>query len=139
MRVRAKASEHVRLPDHAEPYARQRFLSAGKEYAIYAVQVCEDGLVLFQFVDDLGLPEWQPCQLFDVVDTSIPEDWRCNVFAENQGTLLALGPKFVVENEQALSDMIELVADQVDLFWKRVDAIDQKAAEEAEEQRLIDS
>lgn len=124
MRVRARPAERVQIPEKIEPYTRQRFITADKEYDIYAVQVNEDGVPFFQFVDDLGYPAWQPHLLFDVIDTSLASDWHCNAFPDSEtGTILALGPDFVVKDETALADMIQLDADQVDRFWKRFDAL----------------
>ena len=123
MRVRARRTETIQIPPKIEPYTRQRFVTPGKEYEVHAIQVYEDGIPFFQFVNDLGCPAWQPYLLFDVIDTSLRTDWHCNAFPENRGTFLAIGPYFVVKDEAALSEMIELDADQVDRFWKRLDAL----------------
>lgn len=40
-----------------------------------------------------------------------------------------LGPEFIVRDAESRDAMVELEADQVDLFWKRIDAIE-KAREE---------
>lgn len=124
MRVRARPAERIQVPAKVEPFTRQRFITAGNEYDIHAIHVTENGVLFFQFVDDLGYPAWQPHLLFDVIDTSLPTDWNCNAFPENEvGTVVAVGPDFVVRSETALADMIQLDADQVDRFWTRVDAL----------------
>jgi len=132
MRVRAKADEGVGIPAKIEPYTRQRFITADKEYDVHAIQVYEDGVPFFQFVDDLGYPAWLPHLLFDVIDTSIPDDWHCNALRGDRGILLAIGPYFVVKHETAICDMIELEAGQVDRFWKRLDALKATAKDKTE-------
>jgi hypothetical protein len=72
-------------------------------------------------VDDLGYPSWRHNWLFDVVDTTVPKDWICNVLHEEP--VLLLGPEFVARDEASYGAMIELEADQVDRFWKRPDAL----------------
>lgn len=129
MRVRARTAERIEIPAKVEPYTRQRFITADKEYDIHAIQVNEDRVAFFQFVDDLGYPAWQPHLLFDVIDTSLPSDWHCNAFPDSEaGPVVAFGPDFVVKDANALSDMMQLDADQVDRFWKRLAAL--KALEE---------
>jgi hypothetical protein len=133
MRARARPAGRIQIPPKIEPYTRQRFVTAGKEYEIHAIQVNSDGVPFFQFVDDLGYPAWQPYLLFDVMDTSLPGDWHCNAFSDCEGgTLLAIGPDFVVKDETVLADMVQLDADQVDRFWKRVDSLE-VAADDADE------
>ncbi|GAB6166136.1 hypothetical protein JCM19992_21360 [Thermostilla marina] len=135
MRVRAKFPDQLVIPPEIEPYCRQRFITGGKEYEVHAIY-CVDGLIFLQYVDDLGYPSFHPSILFDVVDTSILSDWVCNVFAPEPdfGAVLALGPEFVVKTKGALQAMIEHEADQVDLFWKRIESIEKAR----EEQRWLD-
>lgn len=37
MRVRAKLPDEVQIPPEIEPYCRQRFITAGKEYEVHAI------------------------------------------------------------------------------------------------------
>lgn len=83
------------------------------------------GSAELQLIDDLGYPSWYPSVLFEVVDGKLPSDWKCNVFPHNdmQGPVMVIGPDFLVQNEAAYTAMVELEADQVDRFWKRVDSL----------------
>lgn len=123
MRVCARSIDRVQVSAAVEPYTRQRFVTAGKEYDVHAIQVYE-GITFVQFIDDIGYPAWQPSALFDVVDTSIPVDWHCNIFHRGEcAEVLAAGPDFLVKDYTALTEMIQLDADQVDRFWRRGDAL----------------
>jgi hypothetical protein len=97
----------------------QVFVTAGKHYDVFALAVFE-GQPLLQVVDDLRSPAWLPSWLFDVVDPSLPSDWIGNVFHEEPS--FVAGPDFVAKDQTAYGRMVELEANEVDLFWKRVDA-----------------
>jgi hypothetical protein len=122
MQVVAKDVNVLDCPPNIRAYLGQSFVTKGKCYEVYAVSVY-DGVALVQIIDDIGLPSWRPGWLFDVSDPSIPNDWICNVLHGHLS--LVLGPEFVAKNEDAYGEMVELDADQVDRFWKRVKAIDQ--------------
>jgi hypothetical protein len=127
MRVRPVTIQAVDIPPNIEPFTRQRFITVGKEYAVHAVAVLTNGVAFLQFVDDLGYPAWQPYILFEVVDMSLPADWRCNCLkTRDGGNAMFLGPDFVVRDEQSYQAMVELDADQVDRFWKRIDSLRQE-------------
>ena len=96
----------------------QTFLTVGREYEVQALAVF-NGFPALQVVDDLRQPSWEAGWLFDVVDTSVPEDWICNVFQEEP--LLVLGPEFIARDRVSYGAMVELEADQVDRFWKRLE------------------
>src|SRR5258708_1620663 len=59
----------------------QTFLSSTKHYEVYAVSVY-DTVVFVQVLDDLDTPVFLPRVLFNVVESTIPDDWICNVFPE---------------------------------------------------------
>jgi hypothetical protein len=126
MKVRAAVIPASDIPANIEPFTRQRFITAGTEYDVHAVAVIATGtgVPFVQVVDDLGYPAWLPHILFNIVDMSLPLDWRCNcVKTGDGGNALLLGPDFVVRDEQSYNDMVELDADQVDRFWRRIDSL----------------
>jgi hypothetical protein len=132
MKVRAVAVQTTDIPANIEPFTRQRFITVGKEYVVHAVSVLNDGIPFVQFVDDIGYPAWQPYLLFNVVDTFLPSDWRCNCVRTSEGaSALLLGPEFVVRDEQSYQGMVELYAEQVDRFWKRINSLSQQGETES--------
>lgn len=121
MRVLARQVNWSECPSEIAPFTKQTqtFLSVGREYEVHAVAILK-GFPFLQVVDDLGYPSWRASWLFDVVDTTVARDWICNVFHEDP--VLVLGPEFVAKDEASYGAMVELEADQVDRFWKRVEA-----------------
>lgn len=99
----------------------QTFLTIGKEYEVHAIVVIK-GFPAFQVVDDLGYPSWRASWLFHLVNAAVPGDWICNVL--HQEPLLLLGPEFIAKDGASYGAMVELEADQVDLFWKRIEALE---------------
>ena len=133
MRVRAKPTETLHIPPEIEPYARQRFITGGKEYDVHAVSMLGDHGPFLQFVDDIGYPAWLPSLVFDIIDVTIPGDWICNCAPmDGGGYVLLLGPDFVAQDVCSHTEMVELDADKVDRFWKRIDVMKQ-AEEDLEE------
>ena len=123
MKVHARTLVPSEIPARVEPYTRQTFTTVGKEYEVHAVAV-SDGIPFLQFVDDQGYPAWIPSLVFDLADTAIPTDWICNPISTNDGgSLVLLGPDFIAKDEDSYAAMVELHADQVDRFWKRVDSL----------------
>jgi hypothetical protein len=63
--------------------------------------------------------------LFEIVNGVIPCDWKCNFFTQNEDAQICtvFGPEFISQSEDAYQAMVELDAAQVDLFWKRIDAL----------------
>jgi len=119
MRAVARQIEVGSLPESIAKFAPpgQVFLTAGRQYDVHAIAVFE-GQPSLLVVDDLRNPAWYPAWLFEVVDTALPPDWICNVFREEPA--LVVGPDFVASDLAAYEGMVELAADRVDLFWKRV-------------------
>lgn len=122
MRVLAREVDLTRCPPRVAESARpgQVFVTAGKQYEVYAVAVFE-GCPMLQIVDDLRSAAWLPAWLFDVIDASLPVDWICNLFREEPA--LVMGPLFVATDQTAYSSMVELESGQVDRFWNRVEAL----------------
>jgi len=98
----------------------QVFVTPGRKYAVFALAVFK-GRITLQVVDDLKYPAWLPAWLFDVVDAAVSSDWICNIFRDDP--VLVAGPAFVAEDQAAHARMVELEANEVDLFWKRVQAL----------------
>ena len=130
MKVIAKITSRENAPELVKKYVGvPSELTVDREYVVHAL-TAYDEVVLFQVVDDLQMPRWCPAALFEIVDHSLPCDWICNVLDVGR---VVLGPKFVAESRQAYEDMVELDADRVDLFWKRIDRLE--AEEKARKDR----
>lgn len=122
MRVLARRVDLTKCPADIVPLVTpgQVFLTVGKDYEVFAIALFE-GRLTFQVVDDLRYPAWLPAWLFEMADPALPPDWICNVFHDEPALLL--GPDFVAKDQDAHASMVELEADQVDRFWKRVEAL----------------
>jgi hypothetical protein len=105
----------------------QVFLTSGQAYAVFAIAVFK-GRTTLQVIDDLKYPAWLPAWLFDVVDPTVPSDWICNVFHDDP--VLVAGPTFVAKDQEAHARMVELEPHEVDLFWKRVQALPEETGSE---------
>ncbi len=121
MEVRPRQVDLAKAPVDITPRVTpgQVFVTAGKTYEVLALAAFE-GRMTFQIVDDLKYPAWLPAWLFEVVDPGLPADWICNVFHDEPALLL--GPEFVAKDQAAHASMVELEADQVERFWKRVES-----------------
>ena len=122
MRVQASVVDYSECPEQVKPYVKpdQVFVTIGKQYEIHGIALFGCVLML-NIVDDLGYPNWNPSWLFDVVELTLPHDWECNLFKGDLG--MVLGPEFVARDEGAYSRMVELDAEQVERFWKRLDEV----------------
>ena len=105
----------------------QRFLTPPNEYEVHAMSLF-DGFLFLQIVNDIRFPAWLPFVLFEEIDGTIPSDWKCTFFPRNseRGLLMLLGPDFIVRDEKSYQEMVELDAEQVDRFWKRIDLLSQR-------------
>jgi len=127
MRVRAIKRQRSECPEEVRPFipGDGACITIGKEYDVHCISQFK-GLVDLQIVDDLGYPAWYPLVLFEVTDGTLPSDWQCRCSTsdeEQRGVSMAIGPEFVVKDEASIQAMIELDAEQVDRFWKRVDSL----------------
>jgi hypothetical protein len=121
MLVVAKKVDYARCPPEVARFAppEQVRLTVGKMYEVHAVAVF-NGIIMLQVIDDLRYPTWEPMWLFDLQDRTLPDDWICNLFHDEPS--MVLGPEFVARDEESYGAMVELEAEQVDLFWKRVES-----------------
>lgn len=121
MIVSARSFEWQDCPLALQRFAKpgQTFITQGASYEVHALCVFE-GHVAFQIVDDSRLPAWVPAWFLLVEDRTIPDDWICSSFQDEP--VLVLGPPFVAKDQESYARMVELDPNQVDAFWKRVDA-----------------
>jgi len=119
MRVAARKVNWSECPADIAPYTKesQTFLTVGREYEVHAVAVFK-GSVALQVIDDLRYPAWEASWLFEILDKTVPGDWICSVFEDEP--ILVLGPEFIAKDRTSYGAMVDLEADQVDRFWKRV-------------------
>ena len=131
MRIVARDVNWERCPEEFAPYTNksQTFLTIGQEYEVYAVAIFK-GLTSLLIVNDVRYPSWEKGWLFDVVDSSVSPDWICSLFHDEPS--MVLGPEFIARDEASYGAMVELEADAVDLFWKRVDSLRQQEQSETE-------
>jgi hypothetical protein len=108
----------------------QTFVTAGREYDVHAISLF-DGILHLQIVDDLRYPAWYPSLIFDVTDGLLPADWKCKLFSQSSGNglVMLLGPDFVIRDEESYASMVELDADQVDRFWKRIQKMESEKSD----------
>lgn len=127
MRVRATKRQRNECPEEVRAFipgdgAR---VTIGKEYEVHCISVF-NGFVDLQIVDDLGYPSWCPLVLFELTHGKLPADWQSSSTLDSDsrgGASMAIGPEFVVKDEASIQAMMELDADQIDRFWKRVDSL----------------
>ena len=123
MKVRAREIELAAAPAGVKVFATegQVFVESGKVYAVHSMAVFS-GELLLQVVDDLGYPSWLPSWLFEIDEPSIPSNWVCTLSQEEPRMIQ--GPAFIAGSLDAYSRMVELDAEQVELFWAHIEAND---------------
>src|SRR5690242_1695146 len=122
MRVLVRDVDWEQCPSKIAPYVKksQTFVTVNREYEVHAVAVF-NGLQNLLIVNDIGYPSWEKSWLFDVVDSSVPHDWICSLLHDEPALLL--GPEFLAKDADSYSAMVELEAEQVDRFWRRVESL----------------
>ncbi len=122
MRVRAIRNKYADCPAAiaaiGSPQSKTH-ISTGKEYEVHALSVFK-GVVFVQIVNDLNIIAWKPAWFFEVCDATVPSDWICSLPGEN--LQMVQGPKFIAADEASYNRMVELDAESVTAFWRRVDA-----------------
>jgi hypothetical protein len=110
--------------------ARQRFdagyspatifhLTVGREYEVYAMALWESGLVVL-VVDDTGLPRWQPVELFDITDHSVPVDWEFDLGARGDLVKALWGYSTLIRDPHHHDSLSELAPRALEVFWSEV-------------------
>ena len=123
MRVRARNTTDIDIPPSVRPFAppSQLFLTEGKVYEVHAMCTsATKGIVLVLVINDLRYSAWLPIWLFDVEDSTLPDDWSCNYFREHD--YVVFGPDFITRDEAAYTTMVECVPEQVQRLWERIRA-----------------
>jgi hypothetical protein len=95
----------------------QIFLTASKEYEVYALAVF-DGDTIFLVVSDIDYPHWYISKFFETVDAQIPSNWICN-FSSDEPTII-IGPDFMASSLDSYRAMVELEPESVANFWQYV-------------------
>jgi hypothetical protein len=123
MRALARPVDYASCPETVALYVNpgQVRLTPGSEYVIHALAVF-GGIAHVQVIDDLGYPGWRPAWLFSFADSTMPKDWICSVFPDGDPQVI-VGPRFVAQDQDAYSRMVELQAEQVSRFWERLDRL----------------
>lgn len=123
MRVVGRTVDYAACPPRVAFFVKpeQVHVTPGREYVVHALAVYE-GVLFLQIVDDLGYPSWKPMWLFNASGGVLPRDWICSSFPEEEPQLI-VGPDFIARDQSAYSRMVELDAEQVDRFWRRLDAL----------------
>ncbi len=62
--------------------SNQTFVGPPNEYEVHAMSLF-DGVLFFQVVNDIRFPAWVPSIVFEIVDGTMPNDWKCNLFSKN--------------------------------------------------------
>ena len=93
-------------------------ISVERAYEVYALSVFK-GVVFVQIVNDLEIITWLPAWFFDVTDPSVPRDWICSLPMSD--VQMIIGPDFVAADEASYSRMVELDAESVAAFWRRLE------------------
>ncbi len=105
-------------------------IATGKMYDVYALaffgepQYDRPRIMGFQVIDDANFPTWLPSFLFEVMDGSLSPDWECNLFPS--GTFV-IGPRFVVESEEAYRAMVQTEPSSMQKFRARQREVESQA------------
>ncbi|UQN10697.1 hypothetical protein [Deinococcus sp. QL22] len=61
--------------------------------------------VYFLIIDNLGVPQWLPAEIFKIVDATVLHDWVVDVF--NNGREIIIGPSYIAQDESYFSLLSE--------------------------------
>ncbi len=79
------------------------WIEIGSEYDVFGIY--QKGNIICYLIDsfDQGKPDWFVAELFEIIDHSIPLDWKVNYFLEEEtGTKLIIGFPKLTENQSFL-------------------------------------
>jgi Cysteine-rich CPCC len=123
MKVRAVRNRYVDCPPHVAwkgSRETQTYLTIGKEYEVYAVSFY-GGCLLLLVIRDGGFQSFVPSWFFEIVDMSLPADWRINLFDDRPDLQGAIGPEFFVRDGESYDALIESYPEAVEKFLRYVD------------------
>lgn len=93
-------------------------LSVDTEYAVCAMSIYAGALMVL-VSDDTGLPNWYPVQLFRVIDSRIPGDWRFASYGESRHLQALWGYDEMIEDEQHYDAILSRDPDALEEFFSR--------------------
>ena len=133
MKVQAKdKSSNWLLPSlRAVGYSENTIFDvvSGKIYDVHAIVVWQ-GFALYQLVGKSGIISWIPASFFQVIDSTIPNDWEINRFDEEVDLILA--PNYFCHCKDAYAAMVELDPEMVSLFMARLNSMVDSSIEKYE-------
>ncbi len=126
MIVRCLANRGTGLgePDHGLYFtdAAKFSLVVGKDYPAHGMAMYKRGLIVLVQAET-GSPKWYPVELFEVVDGTLPADWRFATRDEGAtGTQAIWGYPELVDDPGHKDALIEREPDALAVFADRVAA-----------------
>lgn len=93
-------------------------LQATKLYEVNSVLMYE-GRTMFLVIGEESLtPQWFPCELFEIVDTRVPYNWRCNSFVSQDRIGLVLGYQDLAMNYSHLIGLMLATPRDIEMFLR---------------------
>ncbi len=97
-------------------------VSVGAGYPVHGMAIFERGLIVL-VKDETGRPNWYPVELFEVVDGTLPADWRFATRDEGASGMQAIwGYPELVDDPGHKDALIEREPDALAVFAGRVAA-----------------
>ncbi len=121
MRVRAIRDKFIGGPPQIAAVGSPEtdtFVTLGKEYEVYAMSLYQ-GVLWLQIVNDVEIIHWHPAWFFEIRDSSLPQDWICNLFEGD--VAMVIGPTFIASDISSYVRMVELDMKMVEQFRSRID------------------
>ncbi|MBR0156394.1 MAG: hypothetical protein IJM20_02615 [Clostridia bacterium] len=81
-------------------------LTIGREYDLFGVLQYNRRL-RFLVRDDQMMPIFAPSSLFEIIDPSIPADWKLKTFYIEEGPLLVIGYEDLADDYDALISLVK--------------------------------
>jgi hypothetical protein len=95
-------------------------ITKNKGYEVHAV-IFHGDIPYLQIINDVNCPVWLASVFFEISNTSVPNDWICNIASdEDDQPVLIIGPEFIARDVLAYDRMVELEPEAVTLFWERI-------------------
>ena len=94
------------------------------EYSVYGICIWRN-LLLYLVVGEGSLPHWDPAELFQVIDSRIPESWYFAFFGYSEELNAIWGYSELVNNEKYFDQLSNLEDPAVEIFHVRKREIDQ--------------